>query len=59
MSKSGKYLLLGALFCLALVCYFVGSVLGAVAFIIMGGLLELAFWVGIFKSSSKHQTLPK
>ena len=53
MSKVGKYLVLGALLCLALVCYFVGSILGAVAFIIMGVLLELAFWVGIFKSSTK------
>lgn len=59
MSKPGKYLLLGALLCLALVCYFVGSVLGAVAFIVMGILLELAFWVGIFKSSNKNQALPK
>ena len=49
MTKLGKYLLIGALFCLALLCYFIGSVIGAVAFIALGFLLEVAFWVGIFK----------
>ena len=53
MSKLGKYLLLGALICLALVCYFVGSVTGAIAFIVMGVLLETAFWLGIFKPKTK------
>jgi hypothetical protein len=53
MSTLGKYLLLGALLCLALVCYFVGSVIGAMAFIVMGVLLELAFWIGIFKATVK------
>ena len=59
MSKLGKYLLLSALMCLALVCFFVGSVIGAIAFIVMGVLLELAFWVGIFKSSTKHHPQTK
>jgi hypothetical protein len=53
MSKLGIYLLIGALLCLALVCYFVGSVIGAISFIVMAVLLELAFWVGIFKATVK------
>jgi hypothetical protein len=53
MSKLGKYLLVAALFCLALICYFVGSTVGSVAFIFMAVLLELAFWVGIFKPYRK------
>ncbi|GGP42625.1 hypothetical protein GCM10009347_07930 [Shewanella algicola] len=51
MSNVIKYLLLGALVCLALVCYSVGSATGAVAFITMGVLLEIAFWLGIIKST--------
>ncbi|GGP56961.1 hypothetical protein [Shewanella saliphila] len=51
MSNVIKYLLLGALVCLALVCYSVGSTTGAVAFITMGVLLEIAFWLGIIKST--------
>tara|TARA_R110002167_G_scaffold58109_1_gene164926 strand:- start:274 stop:477 length:204 start_codon:yes stop_codon:yes gene_type:complete len=53
MTKMGQYLMFGALCCLALVCVFVGSTLGAIAFITLGVLLELAFWIGIFKSSRK------
>jgi hypothetical protein len=53
MNKLNKYLLLAALFCLALVCAFIGSTIGAVAFIIMGVLLEVAFWLGIFKPRIK------
>lgn len=56
MTRLGKYLMLGALLCLAVLCYFVGSAIGAVAFIAMGILLELAFWVGIFKTSRKPRT---
>ncbi|GAB2677760.1 hypothetical protein [Aliiglaciecola aliphaticivorans] len=54
MSKTTKYLLLAAVFCLALVCYYIGSMIGAIAFIALGLLLEIALWVGIFKSSKKH-----
>ena len=53
MTKLGKYLMIAALFCLALLCYFIGSVIGAVAFIALGFLLELASWVGIFKRNNK------
>jgi len=51
MTKTGKYLILSAFFCLALLCFFIGSVVGAIAFIALGLLLEIALWVGIFKSS--------
>jgi len=56
MSKLGKYLLLGALICLALVCYFIGSVIGSIAFIVLAILLEFAFWVGIFKPHHKRSS---
>ena len=55
MTKSMKYLLLAAVVCLALVCLFIGSVLGAVAFITMGLLLESAFWLGIITSVQKRK----
>jgi hypothetical protein len=56
MSKLGKYLLLGALICLALVCYFIGSAIGSIAFIVLAVLLELAFWIGIFKPHHKQSS---
>lgn len=55
MTKVGKYLVLSAFFLLALVCYYIGSKVGAIAFIALGFVLELAFWLGIFKSSNKKQ----
>ena len=56
MSTLGKYLMLAAFLCLALVCIFIGSVTGAIAFIALGIILELAFWMGIFKSSTKRHS---
>jgi len=53
VTSFGKYIMIGVLFCLALLCYFVGSVIGAISFIAMGFMLELAFWVGIFKKPNK------
>ncbi|MCT8986308.1 hypothetical protein [Shewanella phaeophyticola] len=55
MSHAIKYVLLAALVCLALVCYSVGSATGAVAFIVMGVLLEIAFWLGIIKSTRSRR----
>lgn len=55
MTNLGKFLMIGAFFCLALLCFFIGSVTGAIAFIAMGFMLELAFWVGIFKKSDKQK----
>jgi len=49
MTPIGKFLILGALFCLAVLYYAVGTVIGAIAFIALGIMLELAFWLGIFK----------
>lgn len=54
MTTTGKYLILAAFFLLAMVCIFVGSVVGAVAFLALGVVLELAFWLGLFKSSRKR-----
>ena len=51
MSKVTKFILVSALFCLAMVFYFIGSAKGAIAFILMGFLLELGFWIGIFKTT--------
>ena len=53
MTTLGKYLTIGAFFLLAIVCYFIGSKIGAIAFIALGFLLEVAFWFGIFKSTKK------
>ncbi|MDC8830845.1 hypothetical protein [Alteromonas gilva] len=55
MTPTGKFLMLSALLCLAILCVAVGTVVGAVAFIALGVLLELAFWLGIFKKASKRQ----
>lgn len=54
MTSFGKYLIIAAFFLLAMVCYFVGSKLGALAFIALGVLLEIAAWVGVFKTTNKH-----
>ena len=56
MNSFTKYVLLAAMFCLAILCYFIGSKIGAIAFIVMGVLLELAFWLGIFRASKRHST---
>lgn len=54
MTKTGKILMLTALICLAVLCIFVGSVIGAIAFIALGLILEAAFWLGIFKQKAKR-----
>ncbi|MDM7862316.1 hypothetical protein QTP81_17040 [Alteromonas sp. ASW11-36] len=53
MTSTTKYLALAILFCLAVLCFMVGTIAGAIAFIAIGFLLELAFWIGVFKTSSK------
>jgi len=47
MKSVGRYLLLTGLIFAALSCYLAGSTTGAVAFFIVGGLLELTFWLGL------------
>ncbi|WP_199271681.1 hypothetical protein [Paraglaciecola sp. L3A3] len=56
MTRLGKILMLAALICLGILCAFVGSVTGAIAFITMGILVEVAFWVGIFKTKKRPLT---
>lgn len=49
MTATTKTLMLISLILLACVCYFIGTVKGAVAFIALGVLLELGFWLGLLK----------
>jgi|TARA_R110000851_G_scaffold4900_2_gene20291 hypothetical protein len=44
-----RLLMLITLIAFALMSYFVGSQTGAVTFIVAGGLLETAFWFGLFR----------
>ncbi len=53
MSKQNKWLMLGILFLCALVCYAVGFIVGAIAFVVIGAILELAFWIGVFRKFQK------
>lgn len=52
MTTLSKRLLLVAFICLAILFYTIGSKTGALAFIIMGCVLEIAFWIGIFGRGS-------
>lgn len=38
----------------ALVCYAVGIAASVFLLVLLGGLFELAFWLGLFKSSQKN-----
>lgn len=53
MTSFVKGLLLISLICLAILFYMVGSVTGAIAFIVMGCALEVAFWFGILGKTNK------
>ena len=53
MTSTRKHLALAILICLAVLCYMVGAIVGAIALVAIGFLLELAFWVGIFKKPPK------
>ena len=53
MTSTRKHLALAILICLAVLCYMVGAIVGAIALVAIGFLLELAFWVGIFKTPPK------
>lgn len=54
MNTLTKTIMLVSLILLACVCYFIGTIKGALAFIALGVLLEICFWVGIFKTTKKH-----
>ncbi len=56
MSKQNKWRMLGLLALCAIVCYAVGFIGGAIAFVAIGAILELAFWFGVFR---KFQNLKK
>lgn len=53
MNTLTKTIMLVSLILLACVCYFIGTIKGAIAFIALGVLLEICFWVGIFKTTKK------
>jgi hypothetical protein len=53
MTTFTKTIMLISIILLACVCYFIGTVKGAIAFIALGILLEICFWVGIFKTIKK------
>ncbi|MDG1122141.1 MAG: hypothetical protein P8J70_03090 [Glaciecola sp.] len=48
MTTTTKTLMLISLILLACVCYFIGTLKGAIAFIALGIILEIGFWVGLF-----------
>ncbi|WP_351016806.1 hypothetical protein [Shewanella sp. AC91-MNA-CIBAN-0169] len=54
MTGTYRLLLLATLIVLALTCYLAGSQTGAVTFFVAGGLLETAFWFGLFKKSKNR-----
>ena len=49
MTTTTKTIMLISLILVACVCYFIGTVKGAIAFIALGVLLELGFWLGLLK----------
>jgi hypothetical protein len=49
-----RLFMLVILIVLALTCYLAGSQTGAVTFFVAGGLLESAFWFGLFKKSKNR-----
>tara|TARA_R110002033_G_scaffold154355_1_gene190780 strand:- start:89 stop:298 length:210 start_codon:yes stop_codon:yes gene_type:complete len=49
-----RIVVLIALIALALTCYLAGSQNGAVTFFVAGGLLETAFWFGLFRKSTNR-----
>lgn len=48
MTSFTKTLLFVCLILLACVCYFIGTVKSAIAFIALGVILEIGFWIGLF-----------
>ncbi|SHG80717.1 hypothetical protein [Ferrimonas marina] len=49
MTRLNRFLLLSLLLVCAIACYVAGSHTGALALILLGAALELAFWVGLFR----------
>ncbi len=53
MTTTTKTIMLISLILLACVCYYIGTVKGAMAFIALGVLLELGFWIGLLKKKGR------
>lgn len=53
MSLWMRVAILVGLICAAIACYIAGATKGATGLLIVGVLLELAFWVGLFKQNSR------
>jgi len=53
MSKQNKWLMLGILLLCAVACYAVGFIAGVIAFVAIGVILELLFWLGVFRKFQK------
>lgn len=51
MSELTRAIILTILILVAFACYLYGSSSGVVAIIVVGGLFELAFWVGLLSST--------
>ncbi|MDG1255649.1 MAG: hypothetical protein P8Q24_01730 [Glaciecola sp.] len=56
MTTTTKTVMLISLILLACVCYFIGTAKGAVAFIALGVILELGFWIGLLKKKAANAT---
>lgn len=55
----GRFFILGALLLLAVVFYLMGSTYGAVAFMVVGVLAELAFWFTFMAKTRKAKTVER
>ncbi|CAM3388419.1 hypothetical protein [Shewanella pealeana] len=53
MSLWMRVTILAALICAAIGCYVAGMAKGATGLLIIGVLLELTFWVGVFRQNSR------
>lgn len=59
MTIPKRFLYLAFLILAAIICYIIGSSSGIIIFVILGIILELIFWLGLFsKPSKKAQKKP-
>ena len=54
--KLSRPLILVVLLAGAIFFYAIGMVFGAIALLVIGGLLELGFWIGLFKPARHQRT---
>jgi hypothetical protein len=50
MRSPNRWLILGILALCAIACYAVGLIAGVVVLVAIGAILELSFWVGVFRN---------